>query len=1286
MSGEPLVETLELDIQPALTALEPLGTALDGIITGFSTDLAAGITTSLGALAAFDTSGLTTSVETALTDAVATPVPIEGDVTALDTALADALDAPRAVPLDADTTPLAAAIADATDLPQTVPIDADVTAAKEAIGALAGESVDIPIVADTTQAQDAIDQLGTSASGATAGVDSLSGGVEALSATTGLAKGEIGELGGFISNIGPESAAAVTGLVAFGAFLGETANLAADAQAQNRRFAETFGLLADQVRQINVGGLTISLEDLGRESGTTNADLEATASRIGQLGKSSNASGPTIADTTDKLLALGATVAVNNPRLGDAATVTDGLTAALARGGRALTPFGISLTSAQINTEALRETGKATAAELTIFEKATAGANLATQQFGDTLGTKFQEGAQNAQVEFRALKVQLEEVLVAVGGPLLDPLVTSLQDVLPVAEETGVALGKLAQAVLPVVAALGPGLAPIAATIGAVGDGITVLDDAAKALLADASPAKLAILAGGIGAIALESGILTTAVFELGLALDTNPIFAGATVALGALALLGASFGLLHHSAETLTVDGKDLASALNESGVATDVLAGKSVHLTDALSKQFETTLAAGTAGQTAQDGAAQLGLSYSTLATILTSTTSKFSEFTTNLLLNVHGTEQEQLAQLKLEETLQSTRDALAAYDKSALDAAVSQGLLTQAQVDAAAGNSEALFGADELITVYQKLKPTIDAATEAQRKHNLEQSTTSGRLRETISAFDPATGAVATYTAALVALGVTQSDADALAKDQVASLQETRDKTILASQAVRALDLAFVTGRLSAGQLEGGVFGLGSSLKAAQGEASRLTGEIDSFAKSATSALPGAGSAVQSFSSGVVSAFQNVATAASKGPAEVAAAQAALVRALDPTTFVASLNAEAAAIAGFQANLAKLVSEGLGALAGTLAQKGPEAGAVLAQGFVNDRTKAIAADGAVQLVTAATTNFTTFASGPEAAAAMGAAGTALATAANRGYAGSFALEHPTQTQLDAAKLLVTAAEPGLKGAAGGLAAAGVIAFDAEFGRFPTIAEIQAGKTRDALGAAAGGLSTAAQGAGSAATAGFAGGLDFTGATSGALTDSKGQYDPQHTIDIANSARAGGRVIGFQFDLGVASGITAGESHVTDAATIMAAAAEAAAKTRLGISSPSTVGIAIGANVVAAIAQGLGQVGPITDAVGGIAASLSKIEAVALHPLPEIVAPLSLDTTKAVAQLKNLATFKIPAVALAFYRPQSRPLTRCCGIRRGPGRDECSIDARVLRWGNGRRGWREEGSEREG
>jgi hypothetical protein len=141
-----------------------------------------------------------------------------------------------------------------------------------------------------------------------------------------------------------------------------------------------------------VGGLSGDIGDLALQLGSSDeAMLNATASFV-TFGESTGASRDEIVQASNDINALALRAVALNPSLGDAGAVAERMTNALARGGRATTQFGIGLTSAEINARAMADTGKQNAAELTQFEKAAAGAAIATERLGESMGRTSRRG------------------------------------------------------------------------------------------------------------------------------------------------------------------------------------------------------------------------------------------------------------------------------------------------------------------------------------------------------------------------------------------------------------------------------------------------------------------------------------------------------------------------------------------------------------------------------------------------------------------------------------------------------------------------------------------------------------------------------------------------------------------------------------------------------------------------------------------------------------------------------------------------------------------------------
>jgi hypothetical protein len=627
-----LVEPLALDIQPALDALEPLGEKLAELSTGFAeslsdalasigevntvsvgadtTELDAGIADALDqprppiAVDA-DTDTLTDTITTAVADAPVDPIVVDGDTEPLDSAIQDTVG--QEIPpltITGDTSELTDAIDQATQGGEaTVAVNADATELQNAIDDLTVNPIEVPVELDTGEAQDQLDGLGESASNAIGsegkGVLGLASAVGGLEEVAPLAEGETQGLVASIAGLQPETALAAGGIVALGGFIGEATSQAASAEAQNKRFAGTFGDLKEQIEQVNVGGLSISLKDLGEQSATSNTKLESSASRIGEMGRSAGATDPALVKATQGVLALSAAASVTNPELGDTADVADRLSRLLQTGGPRLAQYGISLSSAAIRAEALKENIGKTASELTPFDKLVAGTTLALQQQGDTLGTKFATGARNAQIELRALKVELEESVSAIGGPLLQPLVTSMQSLLPVAVAVGSVLGNLGRIALPFLEALGPGLVPVAGALNLISVGLGGVADVVGEI-----PTPVLAIASALGI--LTAVALGAADSLIAATLAMGPVGIAAIGIAAGLAIVGFAMREIDKDSKSTVESTTDLDAALNSTATTADGLAGSLNHLAGPLEDFLKKQLALGPAGQSGADAAA--------------------------------------------------------------------------------------------------------------------------------------------------------------------------------------------------------------------------------------------------------------------------------------------------------------------------------------------------------------------------------------------------------------------------------------------------------------------------------------------------------------------------------------------------------------------------------------------------------------------------------------------------------------------------------------------------------
>lgn len=495
MSG--LEDRLQIDISEALAAAARVDAAFAAIGDTFQRAIQDALTTVQGIDATVTVQADTDAVTPAVDDALAAAndvVPVEADTAGL----TDSVDAAIG---QADT---------------TVNVDADIAAAQAAIESLNGEDVTIGVTADTGQAEEAL-------SGVTEAAHSAGEGAHASAGEFGIlglaAKGAAGEIGAGTEALHLFGAGGVAAAGAIGAVAVVTKDLfsnAVSARSAQERFNLILGESAEVVEKIDIGGLNTDLEHLAVSLGSTGKDLENAASKIFGLGVNSGIAAPQVAETTKEVIALASRAVALNPQLGNVGDAAQRLFTGLARGGRFAANFNLALTSAEITARALADTGKATAADLTIYEKAAAGAALATEKLGGSLGKDIEEGSKNVAFSISSLKAEFESFLEAAGQPLIDPLIESLQHLLPVAVSLAGAFGEVLPPLVDVANEILEGVAPAFDLLGPV---ITVVVDALKVaavvLNAIPGPVKDAAIAFTLLSVALgrvaASGLVSSA-------------------------------------------------------------------------------------------------------------------------------------------------------------------------------------------------------------------------------------------------------------------------------------------------------------------------------------------------------------------------------------------------------------------------------------------------------------------------------------------------------------------------------------------------------------------------------------------------------------------------------------------------------------------------------------------------------------------------------------------------------------------------------------------------------
>lgn len=364
------------------------------------------------------------------------------------------------LPVEADTATAEAELA-AIDGP-TVQVLADIGPAEDAISGISADPIDIPVEVDTSSAEESLSNLDASARGATEGVGGLHQATEGFDAAAELAVGSAAGLGAAAKGMGGEVAlgAAVVGTTA--GVLHEFFEEGIHATGAAQQFEAALGPMRSRVEELaDVKGLNLDLHELASALGTNEASLAQVTARFFSLATASGLTRQEAAEYVQQLIAMSARAVALNPQLGTMDDVMARLAGGLARGGRFAANYSIALTSSEIATRALANTGKDSADQLTIVDKSLAGAQLAAEKYGDTLNTTVTTGADNAIIKQRSLKNAVTETIETLGQPLVTPIFDLMEASRPLIEQVGRLFVQLGQAAIPVVTAAVIALTPI---------------------------------------------------------------------------------------------------------------------------------------------------------------------------------------------------------------------------------------------------------------------------------------------------------------------------------------------------------------------------------------------------------------------------------------------------------------------------------------------------------------------------------------------------------------------------------------------------------------------------------------------------------------------------------------------------------------------------------------------------------------------------------------------------------------------------------------------------------
>lgn len=1170
MSDVGLGATLQLDIAEALSRIDALAAQLAQATSDIPTSLAEP-----------DATPITTAIDAAVA-AADTSVTPDADATSVTSSIDDAvLAAETTVPVDADTTEAAAsidALGDSTSV--DVPVDADTTEAAAAIDSLGeGATVDVDVLADTTAAEAAIadigehipdlvvditaetgtakadiDAIGDAAEGAADLLGGLTTSTQGFTVANSFAEGSAAGLVETLSAMGGKTAALTIGIAGTAAVLGTLYSAGLDAVAVGQRFTNQFGALSDELENIDVGTLNGDLGDLALALGDDDEALKNAAIKVGILGKNSGAAAPEVAKTTEQILALSIGLKGANPALGEAGDIAGSLPAALARGGRALQGFGIDIGAAEIQARALKDTGKETAAELSIYEKSAAGAAIATEKYGDALGAMFERGKDDPQVKIESLKQTFDELIEDLGKPLVEPLTDFLEAIAPLGIAAGEAIGAVLLALTPMIDVLTAVVGPVANFI---------------ATIAGFDPALTGFV-GGLVAAAAGIGAFVTAVTG-GIAV-ANPVLAGFLATVG---IVTAAVSLFKIGDAAKEKQEKQFTEAVKGATTALTDQAGTLDLTTTAVEKYLkESSEFAKNAGQI--DQLAKLGFSLDDIARLSVSGAAGMDQLLDTLTaanqsgaaeaLGITADDYEALikslrtTQLVLQATAKGSLDAgvankeldgsfkvlgdrtgdyvqalkLAqtsqdAVAKSALTAKVATGDLTNEQRNAALESTRAADGSLDYSEALKKVTADQRAATEAQTNFATSFADLAARVPYLAKSYTDLTTNTGDFSTKLVLLGQSLANAATSGEDFA---------TIAAGLGVPVDNLkTFV----------------------------ELTSEAFSdFATKAVEKIPTIGSAFD------------------KARERAEAAE----RKLTGKDILAGLNDTLESIKAYSTNLRDILASGYSDLAGFAAQAGPDVVAAIAKSIEDKDGKTLKAirDGLLTGIPQAYADASTAVS--EAAPGFLLANGSLGDDAAALFGENYRIGDATIQQLLGATTAVTTQSPLLSALTGGLGTSATTAYQSnlKIGDITTGDITSAGRSIKAqsplLDALTGGLGTSASGAFGAKSA-----PGFKQATKDSIDAVSTQVAVTGYV-AENAAGTAGQKVGKSFSDGIAKGIRDNVSTIANAAAATVNKAEAAARAAADSHSPSLLFAEIGKDLADGIALGMDSASSVVDA----------------------------------------------------------------------------------------------------
>jgi hypothetical protein len=795
------VDRLEAALAAATTGI-PVSLDVSGVDQQLADAITAGSATPV--VVAADTAEIPTSIEDAVA-AITPDVVVGADTGDAETSIAGLADAPPVdVPVSADTTDAETTIAGLADQPPVdVPVDADTDPATAAIASLSTSvpPIVVEVDADLTAATEQVSNLGAASSSSESAVSGLEGSVTGLGVAAGITEGSAKELLSTLGEMGGEGSGAVAAAGAVGTLAVVTGGFFTEgmqAVSAGQRFNMLLGDMAEKIDHIDLNGLNTSVKDLGLSFGSTESEMENVNARLYQNAINAGVSKDKAVEFAQQIDTLAARAIALNPQLGTLDEAANSLGDKLARGGRFAQLYGIQLTASEIATRALADTGKETAADLTVVEKSIAGAELASEKYGATLAGTVAEGQKNAAVQARELKARFQEAIEEIGVPLVSPVLDLIREAEPDAVLIAEALGRLAKDALPAVAAaldvIGPPLRLVSGVLDQIPD--PVITGTVAFLGLNAALEALAVRIAGVEA--------ETAVFA--------PEIAALAGVAAAVVAVTSAFGDTAPYADEVTraIDTQskgfdDLTVSVRETVLAEVDGAAESTRFAQALNDAHVTA-------DQLTDGLISGGDEWDRYVKQVIDAAGGFSVW------NVEGD--------KVLSQLDHLRDATNDSAESTLNKAVADKQLTQADMDAAVANAGLVDGHVNYAKALDILHPKLaQAEADTQKKADADKAATQAEADHAASL----TNIADNYTAVSWSL--------------IAVQDATGDTTG---------ELEGLAVALNAANLEGKDFDavaqeLGVTTEQLKQFVSDVTGQIDDFVNTAMKGLPDVSAAI-------------------------------------------------------------------------------------------------------------------------------------------------------------------------------------------------------------------------------------------------------------------------------------------------------------------------------------------------------------------------------------------------------------------------------------------------------